>query len=76
MTDRPTRRSAFADRLRDGDIAEMVTKVMDTTDVFYGHFFGIFDGSDVDMEPLKIVMKVLQDMRDNGKSDKVAMLTA
>jgi hypothetical protein len=51
----------------DVDITEIVTNLMDTTNVFYCHFFDTFDRSNIDMEPLKIVMEVLQSMRHGRK---------
>jgi hypothetical protein len=58
---------AFADRLHDLDITNMVTKLTADTNVFYGHFLDSFDGSSVDMEPLKVQIAVLQRMRDRGE---------
>jgi len=58
---------AFADRLHDLDITNMVTKLNADTSAFYGHFLDSFDGSSVDMEPLKIQIAVLQRMRDRGE---------
>ena len=59
--------SAFTDRLDDVDITEMVTKLTNETNIFYGHFLDRFDRSNVDMEPLEIVISVLQKMRDRGE---------
>jgi hypothetical protein len=44
----------------------MVTKLTADTNAFYGNFLDSFDGSSVDMEPLKVQMAVLQQMRDRG----------
>jgi len=57
---------AFSDRLHDLDITNMVTKLTADTNAFYGNFLDSFDGSSVDMEPLKVQMAVLQQMRDRG----------
>jgi len=54
----------FADRLHDVDITDMVTKLTADTNIFYGHFFDSFDRSSVDMEPLNIIVAVLQVMRE------------
>jgi hypothetical protein len=58
---------AFADRLHDLDITNMVTKLTADTNVFYGHFLDSFDRSSSDMEPLKVQISVLQQMRDRGE---------
>ena len=57
----------FADRLHDLDITNMVTKLTAETNAFYRHFLDSFDGSSVDMEPLKVQIAVLQRMRDRGE---------
>ena len=57
---------AFADRLHDLDITNMVTDLTSDTNVFYVHFLDSFDRSSLDMEPLKIPIAVLQRMRDRG----------
>jgi hypothetical protein len=58
---------AFADRLHDLDITNMVTKLTADTNAFYGHFLDSFDFSSVDIEPLAIQIAVLQRMRDRGE---------
>jgi hypothetical protein len=58
---------AFADRLHDLDITNMVTQLTADTNMFYGHFFDLFDRSSVDMEPLNVQFAVLQQMRDRGE---------
>jgi aminoglycoside phosphotransferase len=58
---------AFADRIHDLDITNMVTKLTADTNVFYGHFLDSFDRSSSDMEPLKVQIAVLQRMRDRGE---------
>jgi hypothetical protein len=58
---------AFAERLHDLDIANMVTQLTADTNTFYGHFLDSFDRSSGNMEPLKIHIAVLQGMRDRGE---------
>jgi hypothetical protein len=55
---------AFADRLHDLDITNMVTQLTADTNMFYGHFLDSFDRSLGNMEPLKIQIAVLERMRD------------
>jgi hypothetical protein len=58
---------AFADRLHDVDITNLVTKLTADTNAFYGHLLDCFNESSIDMKPLEVQIAVLKKMRDRGE---------